>query len=474
MATTSIWRVKGYIGKVLMYAQNPDKTIDPEIINVPSNLNADSLEDVIAYAGRESATNQRQLVSGFHCSPQTARQDMMSIKEYFKKCDGTIAYHGYQSFKQGEVTPIEAHEIGKKLAEELWADRYQVLVCTHLDKDSHLHNHFVINTVSFVDGIKFHRTTEDYKRMRDVSDRLCKQAGLSVIKHPEGKGKNYSEWSAEKNGKPTNGGLIRADIDKAIKASVTEREFFDVLSGMGYEFKLHSKHGNLLERPSLRLKGAERFRRFDRLGEGYDMDEIRERILENILQEKPFPDVEQSKLYKYRKDNPTHTKAKGLQALYYYYCYELNIIVKFPTSARVSFFMREDIRKLEKLDGQVRFLGENNIETIQDIDAYRKEATENIEVLTAKRDKLRNKLKCALRAENEAGALSIKMEIAQISDELKKLRKSLGIADSVETRAEKMEQELQDITVQQKDKEETNELFGRSGGTSRENVIKWR
>lgn len=470
MATTSLWRVKGYIGKVLMYAENPDKTTTPEVIKVPDHLNTDSLEDVIAYTGRESATNQRQLVKGIHCNAATARQDMMAIKSQFKKCDGTIAYHGYQSFKEGEVTPDTAFEIGKKLAEELWGDRYQVLVCTHLDKDSHLHNHFVINTVSFVDGMKFFRSEGDYQRMREVSDRLCREYGLSVIRHPDGKGKNYGEWSAEKNGKPTHAGLIRADIDKAIKASVTEREFFDALSDMGYEFKLCCKDGSPLERPSIKPKGAERFRRFDRLGEGYDMDEIRDRILENIRQEAPFPEEEQNAYRKYRREHPPHTKAKGLQALYYYYCYELHIIARFPTSARVSFFMREDIRKLDRLDEQTRFLGENSIESMEDLNAYRLKAKESIEALTAQRADLRNKLKRMLRAQNEDGELAVKTEIAGVSTQIKKLRHSLELADTVENRAQRMHQELASLQKQQKDKEETNELFGRSSGTGREDV----
>jgi|LSQX01.3.fsa_nt_gb hypothetical protein len=474
MATTSLWRVKGYIGKVLMYVDDPDKTTNPEVVKVSENLNADMLEDVIAYAGRESATNQRQLVTGLNCNPDTARKDMMAVKEQYGKCDGTIAYHGYQSFKQGEVTPEEAHQIGRKLAEELWADRYQVLVCTHVDKESHLHNHFVINTVSFVDGIKFHRTKEDYQRMREVSDRLCREYGLSVIRHPDGKGKHYSEWSAEKNGKPTNSGLIKADIDKAIKASVTEREFFDVLKNMGYEFKLYRKDGTPLERPSLRPKGAERFRRFDRLGEGYDLEEIRERILGNIRREAPFPEEEQEKLRRYRRDHPPRTKAKGLQALYYYYCYELRIIARFPASARVSFFMREDIRKLDRLDEQTRFLGENKIENIDDLNAYRLKASKEIEALAAQRTELRNKLKRVLRAENESGALAMKHEIAGISEKFKKLRRSLELADMVESRAERMRQELDALNQQQKEKEEPNELFGRSSGTGREDVPKRR
>ena len=133
MATTSLWRVKGYIGKVLLYAQNPDKTTNPEVIEVPENVNRDSLEDVIAYAGRESATNKRQLVKGIHCSSDRAREDMLRVKRSFGKADGTIAYHGYQSFAEGEVTPELAHKIGIALAREVWGDRYQVLVCTHLD-----------------------------------------------------------------------------------------------------------------------------------------------------------------------------------------------------------------------------------------------------------------------------------------------------------------------------------------------------
>ena len=88
MATTSIWRVKGYISKVLLYAQNPDKTMNPEVIPVPENADKDSLGDVIAYAGREDATNQRQLVWGIHCSPETARDDMLRVKKAFGKEDG--------------------------------------------------------------------------------------------------------------------------------------------------------------------------------------------------------------------------------------------------------------------------------------------------------------------------------------------------------------------------------------------------
>ena len=476
MAVTSLWRVKGYIGKVLLYAENPDKTTNPEVIKVSEDLDRDSLQDVIAYAGREEATAQKQFVWGINCTPETARQEMMAVKRQFQKEDGTIAYHGYQSFREGEVTPEQAHQIGIQMAQELWGDRYQVLVATHLDKDSHIHNHFVINTVSFVDGIKFHRTKADYAHMRDVSDRLCREHGLSVVRHPEGKRKSYNEWSADKNGKPTNRSLIRGDIDRAIAASVTERDFYDLLAEWGYEFKFYGKNGRPLERPSLRPKDAERFYRFDRLGEDYSVDEICNRILENIVEKEPFPEEEQKKYHRYRSENPPRTKAKGIAALYYYYWYELHIIVRFPASVKkVSAAMREDLRKLDRLDEQTRFLAENSIETHEDLDRYREIATDELTALTEERNELRNKLKRVIRTGDEAAVLEVKKQISAVSDRMKKIKSTFKICDSVEERAMRIHEQLEALYNEQPErKENSDELFRRRGGTSRKDVPKRR
>ena len=471
MATTSIWRVKGYISKVLLYAQNPDKTTNPEVIPVPENADKDSLGDVIAYAGREDATNQRQLVWGIHCSPETARDDMLRVKKAFGKEDGTIAYHGYQSFAEGEVTPEIAHQIGIRLAQEVWGDRYQVLVCTHLDKDSHIHNHFVVNTVSFVDGIKYHRTNEDYQFMRDVSDRLCREYGLSVVKHPEGKKKNYGEWSAEKNGKPTYRQKIREDIDRAIDASLTESEFYDTLEEMGYELKFTARSGKELQRPSLRPSGSERFFRFDRLGEDYSLDEISNRILENIRRKDPFPEETRNAVRRYRAYHPPKTKARGIAKLYYYYCYELHIIVRYPASVqRVSHFMREDIRKLDQLDAQTRFLAENGIETYEDLEKYRDRAEQDIVYLKRDREMLRNELKRVIRRGDEAEILAVKGRISVVSARIQKLKDGCAVCDLAERRAAQMQAELDLLQNNNQEKEElTDELLRGSGGTGREN-----
>lgn len=232
MAVTSIWRVHGRVGKVLDYVENAEKT------TAVSNGDGD-LSDVIDYAIQQHKTSQSQMrdgekivqrfVSGINCHPNTAGLEMQKVKKFYGKEDGVIAYHGYQSFAPGEATPEIAHEIGVKLAQRLWGDRYQVLVATHLDRANHLHSHFVINTVSFVDGIKYHRTKQDYKEMQRASDALCKEYGLSVIRNPKGRGKTYSEWAAEKDGKPTLRGVIRSDIDRAILASTTQRNFQEAI-----------------------------------------------------------------------------------------------------------------------------------------------------------------------------------------------------------------------------------------------------
>ncbi|NLC74517.1 MAG: relaxase/mobilization nuclease domain-containing protein [Clostridiales bacterium] len=476
MATTSIWRVKGYLSKVLLYAENPDKTTDPHPVEVPKGVNLNALEDVISYAKREDATEQRRFVSGVNCTPENAREVMMRTKQQFEKLGGTIAYHGYQSFKEGEVTPEIAHQIGKKLAEELWGDQYEVLVTTHVDKESHIHNHFVLNTVSFVDGIKYHRTKEDYQAMRDASDRLCREYGLSVVKHPEGRGKNYGEWRAEQNGKPTYRDRIKRDIDTAISMSLTDNEFFRNLKDMGYEIKWEGKHKEL-QHPSLKPKGAKKYFRFDRLGEEYSLDEIYNRILENIRRKDPFPEETQEEVRKYRHEHPPKVDLGGLTKLYYYYCYELHIIVRYPTSvSRVSHFMREDLMKLDHLDEQSRFLATNKIQTMDDIAAYRESTGSEIERLKAERKDLRNELKRVLRSGNEDAALAVKMKIADTSAKLKKLQDSLVICDSVEERSTQMQAELGDIRKQTGEKEVDNDeqLFGRSSGTSREDEPKRR
>ena len=475
MATTSIWRVHGKIGKVLIYAGNPDKTIEESPIAMPDGINRDALEDVILYAARENATNKKQYVSGVNCTPANAREKMLKVKDEYDKHGGVIAYHGYQSFAEGEVTPETAHEIGKRLAERLWGDRFQVLVATHLDKQSHIHNHFVLNTVSFVDGKKYHRTNEDYIRMQQESDRLCLEYGLSIIEVPAGKGRNYKEYLDEKAGRPTVRGMIRADIDKAIAASLTESGFINTIEEMGYTLKLFGENGKPLKYPAIHPPGAKGFFRFHKLGPGYALEDISERILKNYRRKDPFPEAELERARVYRRTNRPKKKLKGLQALYIRYCYELHIIQKFPASAkRVSFYMREDLTKLDKLDAQVRLLSNNSIETIDDLNKFRSDAQESLSRLDLERRNLRNELRRLTRAGDEDGVENVREKINRVNAEMKDIRKSLALCDDIEVRSVRMTAEIDaiDKELEKSERKEENydeQLFSGRGRAGREN-----
>ena len=402
MAVTSIWPVKGRVDRVINYAQNPEKTIEA---SYEEQAALHVVDDVVEYAADEMKTERRSYVSCLNCREDTAAVQFMETKRLWGKLGGRMCYHGYQSFKADEVTAETAHEIGVKLAQELWGDRFEVVVATHCNT-GHYHNHFVINSVSWADGYKFYNSPADYARMREVSDRLCKEYGLSVVKQPEGKSKSYGEWQAEKKGRFTHRGSIRADIDRAILASTTQRDFIQVMTEMGYEFKTRAKDGQPLKHPALKPPDARDFFRFYKLGKGYDLEEIKERILQNIRKQVPFPEVAHRPCRRYRLKGKPRKRLTGLQALYFRYCYELHILRKKPASVsspqsplysvsafsencvrslasplptksltlrgprKVSFLLREDVAKLDRLDQETLFLAREDITTIGQANIY--------------------------------------------------------------------------------------------------------
>ena len=444
MATTSIWRVKGWLGKVVVYVENPDKTTNPKFYTQEDMTEQDGqeLSDVIRYAVNSQKTQKadnedcavvHRFVSGINCSPSTARDEMLAVKKRFGKENGTVAYHGYQSFAPGEATPEMAHEIGKKLAARLWGGRYQVIVATHLDKENHLHNHFVLNTVSFVDGIKYHRTKKDYHDMQTVSDELCREYGLSVIENPQyGKGKQYGEWRAEQEQRPTWRGLIGADIDEAIRQSMTERQFFDSLRKKGYEVKIGKDI-------SVRPPGKERFVRLMRnFGENYSIEQIRRRILSQTRAEKR-PSEPPRKIIQIRLLGSLENTRKitGFRALYFHYCYLLGIFPKNKPkqNRRLHFLLREDLRKLDAITAETRLLAGHRIDTAEQLFSYRDEVTEEISVVSAERKALyKSQRTAAVKADSEKSA-EIKDRISVLSKELAALRKEVSLCDDIAERS---------------------------------------
>lgn len=467
MAVTSIWPIKGRVDKVIDYARNPEKTTEGGYDELAS---LHTIDGVVEYAADEMKTEHRSYVSCLNCKEADAAEQFMETKRFWGKLDGRVCYHGYQSFRADEVTAETAHKIGVKLAEKLWGDRFEVLVATHCNT-GHYHNHFVINSVSFADGYKFYNSPVDYARMREVSDRLCREYKISVIEHPGGRSKHYGEWLAEKNGKPTHKGTIRADIDRAILASTTERDFVRVMYEMGYEFKTRGKNGAPLKYQALKPPDAKGYFRFHKLGEGYTLEEIKERILQNIRKQVPFPEVERKPLRQYRVRGKPAKKLTGLRALYFRYCYELHIIVKHPVSVkRVSFLLREDMAKLDKLDAETRFLGRTKIATMDELTGYRENAASEVKSLTAQRQALRNTLKRLSRQGDMFAADSIKAQISEISAKLRALRKEVVLCDGIAQRSGQVKENLELLKKQQETERkelENHELCRRRGGTGR-------
>ena len=455
MATTSIWRVKGWLGKVVVYVENPDKTTNPKFFTDKDMAEQDGqeLSDVIRYAVNSRKTQKadnedcavvHRFVSGINCSPSTARDEMLAVKKRFGKESGTVAYHGYQSFAPGEATPEMAHEIGMKLAARLWGDRYQVIVATHLDKENHLHNHFVLNTVSFVDGIKYHRTKKDYHDMQTVSDELCREYRLSVIENPQyGKAKQYGEWRAEQEQRPTWRGLIRADMDEAIRQSMTERQFFDALRKKGYAVKVGKDI-------SVRPPSKERFVRLMRnFGEDYSLDNIRRRIL---LQNRPERRTEEQKpeILRVRLigNLKTARKLTGFRALYVHYCYLLGIFPKNrpqQSRKRLHFLLREDLLKLDAITAETRLLIGHRIDTAEQLFSYRDKASEKITVLTEKRKQLYKTQRTAAVKSDPEKAAEVKTQIAALSKELAALRKKVILCNSIAERSGVIQEKIKAV-----------------------------
>ena len=267
MAVTKIWPVKDSLARVVDYAQNPDKTIYSD------------LQNVLHYAANEEKTvegeERAMFVTGVNCNRDTAFQEMQVVKERFGKTGGNVAYHAYQSFKPGEVTPELCHQLGVELAKRMWGDEYQVLVATHFNTGTY-HNHFVVNSVGLWDGRKFNCGKRAYYQFRQLSDDLCREYQLSTIKNPKRKTPR-SIYFAEKNGEPTKYNLMREALDAALKVSVDGNDLRKALREQGYELDANPAR----KYATLRRIGSKKAVRLYRLGEEYDLPALRERIEEN-------------------------------------------------------------------------------------------------------------------------------------------------------------------------------------------------
>ena len=417
MATTKIWAVKSRMDHVLDYATNEEKTALKW-----NETDLQAMRDVMDYAMNDAKTEKQFYVSGLNCDPSNARKQMIRTKRMFRKEDGILAFHGYQSFKPGEVTPDTAHEIGLKLAEELWPD-HQVIVATHLDKD-HIHSHFVVNSVSLY-GNKFNATKASYRQMRAVSDRLCKEYGLSVItEHQEYFPKHYAEWDAEQNGQPTWRSSIKVDMDTAIKYSMTFQEFISEMKKKGYVLE---QRGSFLR---IKAPGMQRFVRLRSLGAGYSEEAIQRRILRHRYPEVPP-----------RKVTPHPRKVafqgdfrlqkitwKGLRALYYFYIRKLRQARRKPIEA-IPDCLRVELRQLDAISEQAKFLTRYSLDTGEQVEALKTRLTHQLSELQREQKELANVKR--RKSTTPERMQELQAQANQLNAALRQTRKDLKLCDDV-------------------------------------------
>lgn len=449
MATTSIWTVRGHIGKVLDYAENHAKT---ENVDYESDVMAGSLEDALDYIANADKTEQQFFVSGINCTPENAKGMMVRTKKQWGKQGGIVALHAYQSFKPDETVPETAHEIGVKLAHDLWGDRFEMLVSTHLDK-AHLHNHIIINSVSFADGKRFRSTSKCYHDMRRASDRLCAEHNLSVIINPQhGKSKHYGEWNAERSSKPTWRSLIKADVDEAIEKAMTDRQFYQNLKRIGYEIKTGKDI-------SVRPPGKERFLRLARnFGADYTYEGITQRILANRLPRAPIQ--KPGKPTNQIKKLPSILKG-NLIGLYRHYKFLFGHYSRgSPNNERMHFLLREDIRAFDAITEELKLLERKQITTAEQLLSFEGSLTAEIDSLVAERKALH----VASRSQTANTSAAKLSRITEINDKLKNLRREVKQCKSIEVRSAIIQDKITQIE-QEHDKEVP--AYGRIGSSSR-------
>jgi uncharacterized protein YoxC len=369
LAYTSIIPVRR-LDSTVNYVMNKEKTT------------AVSLQDALDYAANRDKTEQSCFESSYACTLETAFADMRQTKERWHKSGGVQGYHLVQSFAAGEVSPELAHQIAKELADRVLGGRYEYVIGTHLNT-GHIHSHIVWNSVSRIDGKKYHSNGKSYvTQIRAVSDELCRKYKLSVIdtENSHHVAKPYAEWLAEKNGQPTWRTAIRQDVDEAIQQSLTWRQFLTVLDRKGYEVRLGRKY------PVLRPPGKERFVRFKTLGKRYTPEAIQTRILYpqsyHPYVENP-PTIQHGRLHSGKKP---HRKLTGLRALYYRYLYELGALPRKPR--RPSYAVRQDAYKLDQRIRQMEFSSKHNIDTLAQLETHRQALQTEIGQLLTKRKQL--------------------------------------------------------------------------------------
>ncbi len=444
MAVTKIWSVRGRIEQPISYAMNPKKT--------GKDLWAGdaSIEDIIGYATNGEKTEKEYYVSGINCEPESAAEEFRMVKRQFQKQGGIICYHGYQSFAAGEVTPEEAHAIGTELAQKFWGKEYQVIVTTHLNTKC-LHNHFVINSVSFVHGRRCRQTK--WRELKEVSDEICKQHQKSVIEKTFGKGMPYTLAKAEKNGKPSRLNLARAAFDETLSQCGNLKELQKRLKEQGYELDANANHKYW----TIRQPNWNRSIRLIRMGKEYGKESIMQRLIENQTKQRlGMKNLQAERRYCRQKVKTPKRKVSGLRGRYLHYCYRLGAFRKRQNPGRVHYLYRDELLKLNNITAEARLLCEAKIESAEELFSYQEKLEREVKDLCVQRKKLYNESRRqGFRPEEKE---KISKEREALTAEIRACRRKQHLCENIQLRSERLKETMeQEMREKMKTKERKTE-----------------
>ena len=299
------------------------------------------LKQRIEYIQNPAKTDGKILVSSFGCAYETADKEFdLTLSQALEK-GNNLAHHLIQSFEPGESTPEQAHEIGKRLADEITKGRHEYVLTTHIDK-GHIHNHLIFCAASFIDHKKYISNKKSYYEIRAFSDKLCKEYALSVVKPGQDKGKSYAEYAADRDGGGSWKSKLKLAIDTLIPQSKDFDDFLKRLEASGYEIK----RGKYI---SVRAPGQERFTRTKTLGVDYTEDAIAKRIAGDYTVTAPaLPPVLSRPARNYTRPAPG-----------------INLIVDIENCVKAQqeagFVRWQKIQNLKEAAKTVNFLTENNL-----------------------------------------------------------------------------------------------------------------
>lgn len=335
------------------------------------------LDVMVNYALNGDKTDEGILTAYWNCHENNPYLQMKRAKVETGKTGGVQGYHIIQSFAKGEIAPEQALEIARLFVRECLPG-YQAVIGTHIDKD-HVHNHIAFNSVNLFTGKKYHSSPKTYfEQIRGISDRLCREHGLSVIMRGEsGKAVSYAEWLREQRGQPTFRSMLQDDMDMAIADANDLGHFYMLMEHMGYKIR----HGKYL---AFRLRGQENFIRPGRRDARYTEDGIRTAISGNLEA------IEQGLKPAFVPRRPYIPlrligKLKGFMALYVHYLYLLGKIGKQQYPPRMTPHLKRELMKFERYKEQFRFLRVNGVENAAQLAAYKADTEARLAALMKRR-----------------------------------------------------------------------------------------